>query len=81
MKKEGSPFHKRLYSEACLPRHPRFPGAPWASELGPILRQMIWYNMMIHGQAVSRENDDKLLENKTPTPLGEKEENVDGGHL
>lgn len=42
---------------------------------------MIWYNMMIHGQAVSRESDDKLLENKTPTPLGEKEENVDGGHL
>lgn len=29
--------------------------------------------MIICGQAVSRENNDKLLENKTQTPLGKKE--------
>lgn len=42
---------------------------------------MIWYNMIIHGQAVSRENNDKLSENKTQTPLGKKEENVDEDHI
>lgn len=43
---------------------------------------MIWYNMIIHEQAVSRENNDKLLENKTQIPLGKKkEENVYGDRI
>lgn len=32
-------------------------------------------------QEVSRENNDKLSENKTQTPLGKEEENEDEGHI
>lgn len=32
--------------------------------------------MIIHEQAVSRENNDKLLENKTQIPLGKKKKKM-----